>query len=175
MTTEKTEKVVPEKDMMAQKARAEKAEKELAVSTAKVESLEVESRYRENSDPELLRKAREELAEKAIEVEQGRRALEEKTTAWENQKMEAARAAKLSEYGLSPEESEGLTDPKDIEIAGLRKKLEGVATTPTTTTPGASEKDVDTGPGGSAVSFGSDSEMDRASKMIEAAKKRNKG
>ena len=173
MTTEKKERVVPEKDLMAQKARAEKAEKELAVSTAKVESLEVESRYRENSDPELLRKAREELAEKAIEVEQGRRALEEKTTAWENQKMEAARAAKLSEYGLTPEESEGLTDPKDIEIAGLRKKLEGVATTPTT--PGASEKDVDTGPGGSAVSFGSDSEMDRASKMIEAAKKRNKG
>ena len=116
------------KDVMAlknlvekHKSAAEEAQSRITTLEAEVETLKTESQSRSN-DSQALEQTRKDLVAKSAELDEARTAFEGEKKQWADERHQAELNEAASRYSLSPEEVEGLTDVRDIEIVGLKKE-----------------------------------------------------
>ena len=162
--------VATDADVMALKNQVKKLEEQLASKEAQVTTPSAVAQVGVPTDSELIQAARKEILEKALAVENDRKALEgEKKQIAETKRQEELNKV-VSQYGLTPEEVKDISDPKEIELVGLRKKVTQL--TEAAKTPAVSKRDVDIGPGAAAPGSAKESDMDRAKRIIQEAEKK---
>ena len=127
---------VPLSDLIAVKRKSEATELELKgkaeeveTLTAKVEQLEADA-SRKGADtlgPEELEAARKAQFDAQKKLKAGQDALQKGQTELKVQQLDALRKSLVAQFGVEESLLEGMTDPKEMELAAMKKAWEKLA------------------------------------------------